>query len=155
MKLSRTARHLKRTGVGYRNDNIVGLGYESAPDVIEHEISAMGNTHMVNEIEKALRINLTPDPESGDLLEAIDAIKSTVQKRFGKDAKVMWLTSKTGVRDNYESRHPSSYSIPKAARIISDIGTQGQLFLMREPDFYDMVAPDWLKIRDAMRRLDQ
>jgi hypothetical protein len=143
MKLSRSARHLRRTGIGYRTEKAYGEGYREAGPVIEHEVEELGNEGQLDEIQRAFRLKAAPTLE-----EALGLI----ERRYGKKAKAIWFATKRGVR-YYGDRDPDIYKIPKKARIIADLGTEGQLFLMRNKDFEDMMTPDWLKEEQRLERL--
>ena len=88
-KLSDEAREILRTRVGYRTEGAYGEGYRDAKAVIEHETKELGNS--AERPEAAKRLGLPGTASLKQIGEEID-------RRFGKDAKVLWLATKEGVK---------------------------------------------------------
>jgi hypothetical protein len=127
MKLSRSARYLKRTGIGYRTEGAYGEGYRDAGAVLGHEAFELGNYYSLHEAEDMLGLQ-HPSTTEGKR-KRVRAITRELEHRFGRRPSVLWLTTKTGVRF-YGSRDPDHYDIPSSALVIQDLGPEGQLFAM-------------------------
>jgi len=135
--LSKEAQEILKTGVGYRTESAYGEGYRDAKAVIEHEIKELGNAQEKSEAAKSLRL-----PANASLKQIWDEI----ERRFGKDAKVLWLATKEGVKYYLDNEGEGDdgdwsvdqYSIPLGALLLTDLGYDGQLFLTSNKDFDEM-----------------
>jgi hypothetical protein len=141
-KLTPEAKELLESRIGYRTETACGEGYRDAKAVIDHEIRELGNVEEQSEIAERLGL-----PRNSSLEE----INEQIDRRFGPDAKVLWLTTKEGVKwyltenaeDNIDSRMSPEeidaaidrYKIPDNALLVVDLGSDGQLFLMSNKDF--------------------
>jgi len=141
--LSPEAQEILKNGVGYRTESAYGEGYRDAKAVIEHEIKELGNTTEKPNAARALGL-----PANANLKQIWDEI----DRRFGKDAKVLWLATREGVKyyldsenedlpDEYRKGGDESvdqYTVPPDALLLTDLGYDGQLFLMTNRDFQQM-----------------
>ena len=136
-KLSDEAQEILRTRVGYRTEGAYGEGYRDAKAVIEHETKELGNS--AERPEAAKRLGLPGTSSLKQIGEEID-------RRFGKDAKVLWLATKEGVKyylDNEGEGDDGDWSvdkftIPPGALLLTDLGYDGQLFLMNAKDYSEV-----------------
>ena len=140
--LSPEAQEILKNGVGYRTESAYGEGYRDAKAVIEHEIKELGNTTEKPNAARALGL-----PANANLKQIWDEI----DRRFGKDAKVLWLATREGVkyyldssnedlpdRPNEEDESVDQYTVPPDALLLTDLGYDGQLFLMTAKDYDEM-----------------
>ena len=135
--LSPEAQEILKNGVGYRTESAYGEGYRDAKAVIEHEIKELGNTTEKPNAARALGL-----PANANLKQIWDEI----DRRFGKDAKVLWLATKEGVKyylDNEGEGDDGDWSvdkftIPPGALLLTDLGYDGQLFLMNAKDYSEV-----------------
>ena len=146
--LSPEAQEILKNGVGYRTEGAYGEGYRDAKAVIEHETKELGNS--AERPEAAKRLGLPGTASLKQIGEEID-------RRFGKDAKVLWLATKEGVKrymtesdetgeyppddsisDEFVEEHADKYEIPKKAIVLNDLGYDGTLFLMTAKDYDEM-----------------
>ena len=80
----------------------------------------------------------------------LEQISKEIDRRFGKDSKVIWLATKNSVKEYYldnemddnasmseEEKEDAidKYTIPDKALLIIDLGYDGQLFLMTSQDY--------------------
>ena len=143
-KLSPEAQEILRTRVGYRTEGAYGEGYRDAKAVIEHETKELGNSEERREAAKRLGLPGT---------SSLKQIGDEIDRRFGPDAKVLWLATKEGVKyylDSYNEDLPDDerpkledetvdkYTIPTGALLLTDLGYDGQLFLMTAKDYDEM-----------------
>ena len=119
-KLSKEAKEILRNGGGYRCEGSLSRSTK-ASEVLRFEIDELGNDHILTEIMAAFGLPKTPTTE-----EAI----SLIERRFGVDAKVLWLATQESVKRYCdEGEEPEYYDLPGGAVIISDLDAEGQLFL--------------------------
>lgn len=127
---------------GYRTEKAYGEGYRGAREVITHEIKELHNDEKG---EIAENLGMPKNSKLTDIFAEID-------RRFGPDAKVLWLATRDGVEwylkeDDHEpdpTINPEDideYPLPKGAQLIVDGGYQGQLFLMSDSDYEKMLNP--------------
>ena len=129
LPISPEASNLIRTRIGFRTETAYGEGYRDAKSVIQHEIEELGNLGEQSEIAQRLGLS-----KNATLAE----IGSEIDKRFGSDAKVLWLATKEGVKyylDNGRIEDVDKYKIPENALLIIDLGYDGQLFVMNKADY--------------------
>ena len=115
--------------IGFR----VGEITEShAAAVMAFEVNDLGNTHIVEEAANALH---TPP--------SLEAVIKEIIAQFGRNAKAVWLCPKRKDAEHYYgdqgegvnySRHDSGARaskilLPDNAKIISDLGAQGKLWV--------------------------
>ena len=92
--------------------------------------------------EQALGLPVTEHPED-DTAGPLEAIRMAIERRFGANAKVLWLATMKHVGWYCErGETPDVYRIPRDALIITDLGEEGQLFLMTDKDYEDITTPD-------------
>ena len=133
--------------MGYRTEGAYGEGYRDAKAVIEHETKELGNS--AERPEAAKRLGLQGTASFKQIGEEID-------RRFGPDAKVLWLATREGVKyyldssmegypEDEEHKQPKledetvdRYNIPRGAILLTDLGYDGQLFLMSNKDYEEM-----------------
>ena len=140
-KNSLEAQELLRSRTGYRTESAYGEGYRNAKEVIKHEIEDLRNMGERREI--AERMGLPPSA-------GLEQISKEIDRRFGKDSKVIWLATKNSVKEYYldnemddnasmseEEKEDAidKYTIPDKALLIIDLGYDGQLFLMTSQDY--------------------
>ncbi len=122
LSLTPEAKELLSSRKGYRTETAYGEGYRNAIPVIRHELYELNNISEKPEI--AQRLGLSQHA-------TISQIENTINKKFGNDAKVLWLTTREGVKWYLEEddNDPDSeadeddideYRIPDDARLIVD-----------------------------------
>lgn len=141
MSFSEDARELLNSFTGYRYEGYSEFGMEtpqSAKAVIEYEIRTLGN-NMLPEIRHRLglprwKYSLIDD---ANLVLALDDTYKALDRRFGPGAVAIWFASRRGVGHYADpgSRAPSEYRIPRDALMITDLGPDGQLFVMTREDW--------------------
>ena len=128
---------------GYRTEKAYGEGYRDAKSVITHEIKELHNRDEQGEIAENLGL-----PKNSKLA----VIFAEIDRRFGPNAKVLWLATRDGVEwylkedDNdpdemINTEDIDEYSLPKGAQLIVDMADQGQLFLMSDVNYEKMLNP--------------
>lgn len=128
--LSPEGYELLTTCIGYRSESAYGEGYRDFRAVITHEINELGNVSDLDDIRDHLHLPSTID---------LDGVLSWIAQHFGNDAKVIWLSTLDGAKEYAD--HPDTkedidqYIIPFGAKLIADIGFDGQLFLMTNQDY--------------------
>ena len=133
MSESREAQEMMRTRVGYRTEAAYGEGFRDATAVITHEVLELGNTDEQEQIATALGL-----PPASSLPEIFYAIT----KRFGTGAKALWLAQLKTVVAYYGGElgeNIDAYTIPRGALLVIDNGYDGQLFLMTDVDYREML----------------
>lgn len=133
--LSAYAKKLLETRRGYRCESYSGSGVRNAKRVLEQEILQQDNMDMIQEAQMAL--NLEVDKEIRYPDSSLHEIFSEIDRRFGPDAVAIWLGCRPCVIENYcePGEKPDEYQIPDSAIVISDLGEEGQLFLMSRKDY--------------------
>jgi hypothetical protein len=129
------ARELLQTKNGYRCESYSGSGVTSARSVLEQEVLEQGNDDMIQEAQTAL--NLPVENEIQVPAKSLKSLIYEIENRFGPDAVAIWLGCRSCVIQNYgePGEEPDEYKIPDSAIVISDLGDEGQLFLMPRKDF--------------------
>lgn len=86
----------------------------SIGDIIDQETEELGNKQMIKEMQRFI------------------GVKNTQELRTKyPEAKGIWLTSKEAATKLYcEGNKPEKYTIPECAKVISDLGYDGTLFLI-------------------------
>jgi hypothetical protein len=135
LPLSPYARELLQTKKGYRCESYSGSGVRDARSVMEQEVLEQGNEDMIEEAESAL--NLPVEKEIKDPAVSLKNVLNEIDNRFGPNAIAIWLGCRSCVIENYcePGEEPDEYTIPDSAIVISDLGDEGQLFLMPGRDF--------------------
>jgi hypothetical protein len=83
-------------------------------DILDHEITELGNDHLILEIKANLGVKDT----------------KALRQQF-PEAKGLWLTSRKAASELYCSGDkPEAYKIPECAKLVSDLGYDGALFLL-------------------------
>lgn len=135
LSLSSYAKELLQTKKGYRCESYSGSGVRNARSVLEQEVLDQGNEDMIQEAQSAL--NLPVEKEIQDPARSLKSLIYEIESRFGPDAIAIWLGCRSCVIQNYcePGEEPDEYRIPDSAVVISDLGDEGQLFLMPRKDF--------------------
>ena len=119
---------------GYR----VGLpDVTRAADVIHFEVTQLNNTHLLRDAAEEFELPAPWDEQ---------AVTAEVEKRFGPDAVAMWLTRDPDyARERYGPGVVYRVQIPVGAVVISDLGSDGQLWVWRKENVYKFEEPATLK----------
>jgi hypothetical protein len=135
LSLTPYARELLQTKKGYRCESYGGSGVRDARSVLKQEVLEQGNEDMIQEAQSAL--NLPVEKEILDTAKSLKLLIYEIENRFGPDAVAIWLGCRSCVIQNYcePGEEPDEYKIPDSAIVISDLGDEGQLFLMPRKDF--------------------
>jgi hypothetical protein len=135
LSLSPYAKELLRTKKGYRCESYSGSNVRDARTVLQQEVLEQGNEDMIQEVQTAL--NLSVEKVVKDPASSLKRIFQEIDYRFGPDAVAIWLGCRSCVIENYcePEEEPDEYRIPDSAVVISDLGDEGQLFLMPKKDF--------------------
>jgi hypothetical protein len=135
LPLSPYAKGLLQTRKGYRCESYSGSGVRDAKSVLEQEVLEQGNEDMIQEIQSAF--DLPVENEIKDPASSLKKVLYEIDSRFGPNAVAIWLGCRSCVIENYcePGEEPDEYKIPDSAVVISDLGDEGQLFLMPERDF--------------------
>ena len=90
---------------------------------------------MIQEAQMALNIPVDKEIRNPDY--SLHQIFSEIDRHFGPDAVAIWLGCRPCVIENYcePGEEPDEYQIPDSAIVISDLGEEGQLFLMPRKDY--------------------
>lgn len=129
--LSAQARMMLLTHRGYRTDAQSIQEYHTGSKIIDYEINELGNLDILDTMNELYSLNLKT---STDAINKLDTI-------LGSDFQCLWLANNMlDVIEFYTDGHkrPKSiqnintpidkYYIPNTAILISDIGSDGQLF---------------------------
>lgn len=129
--LSAQARMMLLTHKGYRTDAQSIQEYHTGSEIIDYEINELGNLDILDTMNELYLLNLKT---STDVINKLNAI-------LGSDFQCLWLANNMlDVIEFYTDGHkrPKSiqnintpidkYYIPNTAILISDIGSDGQLF---------------------------
>jgi hypothetical protein len=135
LPLSPYATELLQTKKGYRCESYSGSGVRDAKSVLEQEVLEQGNEDMIEEARSAL--DLPVEKEIKDPAVSLKNVLNEISNRFGPNAIAIWLGCRSCVIENYcePGEEPDVYKIPDSAVVISDLGDEGQLFLMPGRDF--------------------
>lgn len=131
--LSSQARMMLLTHRGYRTDAQSVQEYHTGSEIINYEINELGNLDILDTMNELYSLNLTT---STDVVNELDTI-------LGSDFQCLWLANNMlDVAEFYTDGHqrPESiqninvpidkYHIPSTAILISDVGSDGQLFVV-------------------------
>lgn len=138
--LSPQARMMILTHRGYRTDAQSTQEYHTGSEIIDYEINELGNLDILDTMNELYSLNLKT---STDVIKALTAI---LESNF----QCLWLANNMlDVAEFYTDVHkrPTSiqninvpidkYYIPSIAILISDIGSDGQLFAIpKEYEWY-------------------
>lgn len=129
--LSSQARMMLLTHRGYRTDAQSANEYHTGSEIIDYEINELGNLDILDTMNELYSLNLKT---STDVINELDAI-------LGSDFQCLWLADNMlDIVELYTDGHhrPTSiqninvpidkYYIPSTAILISDVGSDGQLF---------------------------
>lgn len=129
--LSRQARMMLLTHRGYRTDAQSLQEFHTGSEIIDYEINELGNLDILDIMNELYSLNLTT---STGVVNELDTI-------LGSNFQCLWLSNNVlDVAEFYTDGHkrPKSiqnintpidkYYIPSTAILISDIGSDGQLF---------------------------
>jgi hypothetical protein len=135
LPLSPYAKELLQTRKGYRCESYGGSGVRDAKSVLEQEVLEQGNEDMIQEVQSAF--NLPVENEIKDPATSLKKVLYEIDNRFGPNPIAIWLGCRSCVIENYcePGEEPDEYKIPDSAVVISDLGDEGQLFLMPGRDF--------------------
>jgi hypothetical protein len=113
MKYTSDTMHMLQEKRGYRCPGVFER-MQPIADIIDFEIEELGNEHLKEDMQKHL---------------GVEGIKQ-LRKEY-PEAKGIWLTSKKAAKRLYCSGEaPKAYIIPECAKIASDLGYDGALFLL-------------------------
>lgn len=131
--LSPQARMMILTHRGYRTDAQSAQEYHIGSEIINYEINDLGNLDILDTMNELYSLNLKT---STDVINELNVI-------LGSDFQCLWLANNMlDVVEFYTDGHqrPKSiqnvdvlidkYYIPSTAILISDVGSDGQLFAM-------------------------
>lgn len=129
--LSSQARMMILTHRGYRTDDQSVNEFHIGSEIIDYEINELGNLDILDTMNELYSLNLKT---STNIVNELDAI-------LGSDFQCLWLANNMlDVVEFYTDGHkrPTSiqninvpidkYYIPSTAILISDVGSDGQLF---------------------------
>lgn len=129
--LSLQARMMLLTHCGYRTDAQSIQEYHTGSEIIDYEINELGNLDILDTMNELYSLNLKT---STDVINKLNAI-------LRSDFQCLWLANNVlDVVEFYTDGHkrPTSiqnintpidkYYIPSTAILISDVGSDGQLF---------------------------
>lgn len=125
---------------GYRTDAQSIQEYHTGSEIIDYEINELGNLDILDTINELYSLNLKT---STDVVDELDAI-------LGSDFQCLWLANNMlDTVEFYTDEHQrpktlqninvpiDKYYIPSTAILISDIGSDGQLFAVpKEYEWY-------------------
>jgi hypothetical protein len=103
------------------------FGTYPATLVVPFEVEELGNEHILEEASKVLKCEPT-----------LDAIKKAIINKWGPNAKALWLCdSRTDAREHYgrdletgkRTGAISTVTLPVNAEVISDLGSDGKLYV--------------------------
>lgn len=133
--LSAQARMMLLTHRGYRTDAQSIQEYHTGSEIIDYEINELGNLDILDTMNELYSLNLKI---STDVINELDSI-------LGSDFQCLWLANNVlDVAEFYTDGHkrPKSiqnintpidkYYIPNTAILISDVGSDGQLFAVQQ-----------------------
>lgn len=140
MCLSSQARMMLLTHRGYRTDAQSVNEYHTGSEIIDYEINELCNLDILDTMNELYSLNLKT---STDVVNELDAI-------LGSNFQCLWLADNMlDVVELYTDGHhrPKSihdvdvpidkYNIPSTAILISDVGSDGQLFAVpKEYNWY-------------------
>lgn len=138
--LSPQARMMILTHRGYRTDAQSAQEYHIGSEIISYEINELGNLDILDTMNELYSLNLKT---STDVINELNVI-------LGSDFQCLWLANNMlDVAELYTDGHkrPTSiqninvpidkYYIPSTAILISDVGSDGQLFVIpKEYEWY-------------------
>lgn len=129
--LSSQARMMLLMHRGYRTDAQSANEYHTGSEIIDYEINNLGNLDILDTMNELYSLNLKT---STDVINELDAI-------LGSDFQCLWLANNLlDVIEFYTDGHQrpttiqninvpiDKYYIPSTAILISDVGSDGQLF---------------------------
>lgn len=129
--LSSQARMMILTHRGYRTDAQSVNEYHTGSEIIDYEINELGNLDILDTMNELYSLNLTT---STGVVNELDTI-------LGSDFQCLWLANNMlDVAAFYTDGHKrpttiqninvpiDKYYIPSTAILISDVGSDGQLF---------------------------
>lgn len=138
--LSSQARMMLLTHRGYRTDAQSIQEYHTGSEIIDYEINELCNLDILDTMTELYSLDLKT---STDVINELDAI-------LGSDFQCLWLANNLlDVAELYTDGHqrPTSiqninvpinkYYIPSTAILISDIGSDGQLFAVSKEYTWD------------------
>jgi hypothetical protein len=145
-KFSKEVLEMLRLGRGYNCESYGEYdGWRPYKGVLEHEVLAMQNEHVLEDAAKALGVDCdlkyykqripgwpTVDvPYSNSVSACMRVVQREIDRRFGPDSDVIWLATNADVRARYcaPGERPVKYPIPRNALVLSDLDGDGALFL--------------------------
>lgn len=138
--LSSQARMMLATHRGYRTDAQSIQEYHTGSEIIDYEINELGNLDILDTMNALYSLNLKT---STDVINELNVV-------LGFDFQCLWLTNNMlDVVELYTDGHKrpttikninvpiDKYYIPNTAILISDVGSDGQLFAVsKEYEWY-------------------
>lgn len=138
--LSAQARMMLLTHRGYRTDAQSIQEFHTGREIIDYEINELGNLDILDTMNELYSLNLKT---STDVIDALTTI-------LGSDFQCLWLANNMlDIAEFYTDGHkrPKSiqninvlidkYYIPSTAILISDVGSDGQLFAVPQTYTWD------------------
>lgn len=138
--LSSQARMMLLTHRGYRTDAQSIQEYHTGSEIIDYEINELGNLDILDTMNELYSLHLKT---STDVINELDPI-------LGSNFQCLWLANNVlDVAEFYTDGHkrPKSiqninttidkYYIPSTAILISDVGSDGQLFAVPQAYTWD------------------
>lgn len=139
---SKETEEMLRLGRGY-NCESYGEFYGPQPfkKVLEHEVEDMYNVHVLEETCRELGIRCRGLEDPANIRVWMEAAEREIERRFGADSKAIWLGTRSDVRTRYctPGEKPVQYAIPKGAMVMSDLGSDGTLFLFPSEEVAGLV----------------
>jgi hypothetical protein len=140
MAYSEETQQMLRLGRGYNCESYGELsGVQQYKKVLEHEVEDMYNVHIVEETATALGIEgcrglKAEEGHWENVRICTEKVEKEIDKRFGSNSKSIWLGTNVGVRARYcaPGERPTRYIIPENSLVMSDLGSDGALFLFPE-----------------------
>lgn len=133
--LSSQARMMLLMHRGYRTDAQSVNEYHTGSEIIDYEINELGNLDILDTMNELYSLDLKT---STDVINELDAI-------LGSDFQCLWLANNMlDVAEFYTDGHKrpttiqninvpiDKYYIPSTAILISDVGSDGQLFAVQQ-----------------------
>lgn len=115
-----------------------------AVDVLRFEVEDSGNAHMVTDAARALKLDFTT--------ATLDTVLAEIEKRFGPDAVAIWTTQDPEwASKQYGPGTVFRVEIPSDALVLSDLGSDGQLWLWRNDEPFKFEESSTLKTEITSR----
>lgn len=124
----------KKRPVGFR---VGDLDVTLAAKVIDFEIKELGNVHLQKEAKRFFGLRTIPTRTQ---------IRALLRQRYGKKGRAIWLTrTRRQAETRYGPGKADRYVLPTGARIFSDLGEEGQLWIFGPSSFRQTLLTDTKK----------